>query len=122
MGGGYLAEHIELKQPVAVKLLRPERVADDVVFERFEREVHAMARLQHWNTVEIYDYGHGADGSFYYVMEYLPGFDLQQLARRAHPLPVSRVIHIMRQVCAALQEAHAIGLLHRDIKPGNIIV
>lgn len=122
MGEVYLAEHVELKQPFAVKLLRPERVADSVVFERFEREVHAMARLQHWNTVEIYDYGHGADGSFYYVMEYLPGYDLHQLVRKGHPLPVSRVIHILRQVCAALHEAHLNGLLHRDIKPGNIIV
>ncbi len=122
MGEVYLAEHVELKQPFAVKLLRPERVADSIVFERFEREVHAMARLEHWNTVEIYDYGRSADGSFYYVMEYLPGLDLHQLVRKGHPLPVARVIHILRQVCAALQEAHANGLLHRDIKPGNVIV
>jgi serine/threonine protein kinase len=122
MGEVYLAEHVLLKQPFAIKLLRPDRVADPAVLQRFEREVHAMARLEHWNTVEIYDFGHGADGSFYYVMEYLPGLDLHQLVRSGGPLPAPRAIHVMRQVCAALQEAHQNGLLHRDIKPGNVIV
>jgi eukaryotic-like serine/threonine-protein kinase len=122
MGEVYLAEHVLLKQPFAIKLLRPERVADPDVLHRFEREVHAMARLEHWNTVEIYDFGHGADGSFYYVMEYLPGLDLHQLVKNCGAIPASRTIHIVRQVCAALQEAHANGLLHRDIKPGNVIV
>ena len=122
MGEVFLAEHVLLKQPFAIKLLRPEHVADEAVLQRFEREVHAMARLEHWNTVEIYDFGHGADGSFYYVMEYLPGLDLHQLVRACGPLPPARAIHVLRQVCAALQEAHANGLLHRDIKPGNVIV
>ena len=122
MGEVYLAEHVLLKQPFAIKLLRPERVADPDVLHRFEREVHAMARLEHWNTVEIYDFGHGADGSFYYVMEYLPGMDLHQLVKNCGAIPPARTIHIIRQVCAALQEAHANGLLHRDIKPGNVIV
>ena len=122
MGEVFLAEHVLLKQPFAIKMLRPEHVADPAVLQRFEREVHAMARLEHWNTVEIYDFGRGADGSFYYVMEYLPGLDLHQLVRVGGPLPASRAIHLMRQVCAALQEAHANGLLHRDIKPGNVIV
>ena len=122
MGEVFLAEHVLLKQPFAIKLLRPERVADPDVLQRFEREVHAMARLEHWNTVEIYDFGHGADGTFYYVMEYLPGMDLHQLVKNCGAIPASRTIHIVRQVCAALQEAHANGLLHRDIKPGNVIV
>jgi eukaryotic-like serine/threonine-protein kinase len=122
MGEVYLAEHVLLKQPFAVKMLSPERVADPKVLQRFEREVQAMAQLEHWNTVEIYDYGHGADGSFYYVMEYLPGLTLEQLVVQFGPLPPARAVHFLRQICRALQEAHDIGLMHRDIKPGNIIV
>jgi serine/threonine-protein kinase len=122
MGEVYLAEHVLLKQPFAVKMLSPDRVTDPKVLQRFEREVQAMARLEHWNTVEIYDYGHGADGSFYYVMEYLPGLTLEQLVTQFGPLPPARAVHFLRQVCRALQEAHDMGLMHRDIKPGNIIV
>ena len=78
------------------------------------------ARLSHWNTVEIYDYGRTEDGTFYYVMEYLPGLSLEELLERHGPLPAERVVHLLRQICQALREAHAIGLIHRDIKPGNI--
>jgi serine/threonine-protein kinase len=122
MGDVYLAEHVLLKQPFAVKLLRPERIADERVLKRFEAEVHAMAKLQHWNTVEIYDYGHAPDGSFYYVMEYLPGMTLDQIVARYGPLSSGRTIRMLLQVCNALNEAHSMGLTHRDIKPGNIIV
>jgi len=122
MGEVYLAEHVLLKQPFAVKLLHPEKVADPRTLQRFEREVQAMARLEHWNTVEIYDYGHGPDGSFYYVMEYLPGLTLDELVKKHGVLPASRAIHFLRQICGALQEAHSMGVIHRDIKPGNIIV
>lgn len=122
MGDVYLAEHVLLKQPFAVKLLRPERILDENVQRRFEAEVQAMARLQHWNTVEIYDYGHAADGSFYYVMEYLPGLTLDQLVKDYGPLPPARAIRMLLQVCNALNEAHSMGLTHRDIKPGNILV
>lgn len=122
MGDVYLAEHVLLKQPFAVKLLRPERILDERVLKRFEAEVQAMARLEHWNTVEIYDYGHAADGSFYYVMEYLPGLTLQQIVSYDGPLSGSRAIRMLLQVCNALNEAHSMGLTHRDIKPGNILV
>ena len=122
MGDVYLAEHVLLKQPFAVKLLRPERIADERVLKRFEAEVHAMAKLQHWNTVEIYDYGHAPDGSFYYVMEYLPGMTLDQIVARYGTLSSGRTIRMLLQVCNALNEAHSMGLTHRDIKPGNIII
>jgi serine/threonine protein kinase len=83
--------------------------------------VQAMATLTHGNTVEIYDYGHADDGTFYYVMEYLPGQNLEHLVACHGPLSPARAIHLLRQVCRALREAHDVGLLHRDIKPSNII-
>jgi serine/threonine-protein kinase len=120
MGDVYLAEHRMLKRPCALKLIHPERAGDPRVLARFEREVRATARLSHWNTVEIFDYGRTDDGTFYYVMEYLPGLSLEALIKRHGPLPAERVVHLVRQVCQALREAHAIGLIHRDIKPGNV--
>lgn len=120
MGEVHLAEHRMLKRPCAVKLIRPEQAGDPQVLARFEREVQMTARLSHWNTVEIYDYGRTEDGTFFYVMEYLPGLSLEELLHRHGPLPAGRVIHLLRQTCQALREAHAIGLIHRDIKPANI--
>lgn len=121
MGEVYLAEHLLLRRPCAVKLIRPEQAGDPTTLQRFEREVQTMATLTHPNTVEIYDYGHADDGTFYYVMEYLPGQNLEHLVSCYGPLPPTRAIHLLRQVCGALREAHKIGLLHRDIKPSNII-
>jgi serine/threonine-protein kinase len=122
MGEVYLAEHRMLKRPCAVKLIRPEQAGDPKVLARFEREVQMTARLSHWNTVEIYDYGRTDDGTFYYVMEYLPGLSVEELIDRHGPLPAARVIHLLRQACQALREAHAVGLIHRDVKPGNIFI
>jgi serine/threonine-protein kinase len=121
MGEVYLAEHQLLKRPCAIKLVRPGREADPKVLERFEREVRLTATLSHWNTVEIYDYGRAEDGTYYYVMEYLPGLSLAELVERYGPLPPERVVYLLRQVCQALREAHAAGLIHRDIKPSNIL-
>ncbi len=87
---------------------------------RFEREVRVMAELSHANNVEIYDYGRAEDGTFYYVMEYLRGLSLADLVTRYGPLPAVRAVHLLRQTCQALGEAHARGLIHRDIKPGNL--
>jgi len=120
MGEVYLAEHRMLKRPCAVKLIRPEKAGDPKMLARFEREVQITARLSHWNTVEIYDYGRTDDGTFFYVMEFLPGLNLEQLLQRHGAMPAERVVHLLRQICQALSEAHAVGLIHRDIKPGNI--
>ncbi len=120
MGEVYLAEHRLLKRPCAVKLIRPERAGDPEAIARFESEVQAAAKLTHLNTIEIYDYGHADDGTFYYAMEYLPGLSLQELVERYGKLPPGRVIHLLTQVASALREAHESGLVHRDIKPGNI--
>jgi serine/threonine-protein kinase len=122
MGEVYLAEHRSLNRPYAVKLIRPEAAADPTSRTRFEREIQAMARLTHWNTIEIIDYGHAPDGTFYYVMEYVEGLNLRELVDLHGPLHPGRVVYLLRQVCAALAEAHARGIIHRDIKPGNIML
>jgi eukaryotic-like serine/threonine-protein kinase len=122
MGEVYLAEHQLLKRPCALKLIRPDAGADPIALARFEREVQSAARLSHPNTIAIYDYGHTDEGTFYYVMEYLPGIGLQDLVKKLGPLPAGRVIYLFRQVCAGLAEAHALGLIHRDLKPANIFI
>ena len=120
MGEVYLAEHQLLKRPCAVKLIRPDRAGDAAALARFESEVQSTARLTHPNTVEIYDYGVTEHGVFFYVMEFLPGLSLQEIVDRTGPMPPARVVYLLRQVCSALGEAHRTGLIHRDIKPGNI--
>jgi eukaryotic-like serine/threonine-protein kinase len=120
MGEVYLAEHQLLKRPCAIKLIRPSLSQKPRVLARFELEVRATARLSHWNTVEVFDYGRTEDGTFYYVMEYLPGLSLQEPVDRHGPLPPGRIIYLLRQACDALREAHAAGLIHRDLKPPNI--
>jgi serine/threonine-protein kinase len=120
MGDVYLAEHQMMKRPCALKLIRPDKAADARALARFTQEVQSTAKLSHPNTIEIYDYGRTDDGTFYYVMEYLPGMSLQDLIERYGPMPAERVIFLLRQACGALAEAHASGLIHRDLKPANI--
>jgi len=120
MGEVFLAEHQMMKRPCAIKIIRPEKAGNPKVLARFEREVRATAKLSHWNSIDIYDYGRTDDGTFYYVMEYLPGHNLGELVEGHGALPAARIIHLMRQVCDALAEAHEHGLIHRDIKPANI--
>jgi len=121
MANIYLAQHDLLKRPTAIKLLKP-TVASDEMIARFEREVQLASSLSHPNTVEIFDFGRTRDGLFYYAMEYLDGLTVTQALEKSGPFPVARTVHVLRQVCAALAEAHGKGLVHRDVKPENIMV
>jgi hypothetical protein len=121
MGKVYRARHDLLARDTAVKLLKPDVVTEDAI-RRFEREVQLTARLRHPNTIQIYDFGRTTEGLFYYAMEYLDGYDLSRLIELTGPLPPDRVVHILRQACRSLREAHGAGLIHRDIKPMNLIV
>lgn len=122
MGDVYLAEHQLLKRRCAVKLIKKDRASDRRMLVRFEREVKATARLTHWNTVQVYDYGRTANGTFYYAMELLQGLNLRQLVEKYGRQSPGRVVYILRQLCSSLHEAHSYGLVHRDIKPSNIFL
>jgi len=117
----YLARHSHLKRPTAVKVLKAHLASDEVV-TRFEREVQLCSQLNHPNTIEIYDYGRTRDGRFYYAMEYLHGTSLEDLVRKEGAMPVSRAVYALRQACWSLREAHARGLVHRDVKPQNLML
>src|SRR5262249_2757478 len=125
MGEVWVAYHNGLKRDVAVKILRNDDDDDADATQavtRFEREVRATTELTHPNTVRLYDYGVTDDGLCYYVMELLSGENLESLAARDAPLPSARAIHLLLQAARALAEAHARGIVHRDVKPANIFV
>ena len=117
----YLAEHIGLRRKVALKVLGPELADDDAFRERFIRESQITARLDHPNIVTVYDAGE-ADGVLYISMRYVEGTDLERLLRAETRLDPDRAVSLISQAAAALDAAHAAGLVHRDVKPGNILL
>jgi hypothetical protein len=121
MGTVYKARHAMLRRPTAVKLLDVDKMSEAAI-ARFEREVQHTSALTHPNTVAVFDYGRTPDGIFYYAMEYLEGMDLDDLVERFGSLPEARMVFLLRQACGSLAEAHAAGLVHRDVKPANILL
>ena len=127
MGEVWRAEHSTLARPAAIKLIRPEALGGGQdtpasLATRFEREAQATAMLCSPHTIRVYDFGQARDGTFYYVMELLEGVDLERFVRRFGPMPPARAVHVLRQVCHSLAEAHARGFVHRDIKPANVLL
>ena len=124
----YRARHTMLAREAAIKLIRPEALgggtsdAAQLALRRFAREAEAAANLRSPHTVEVYDFGVTEDQTLYFVMEMLEGLDLESLVRQYGALPAGRVIYLLRQACESLEEAHARGLVHRDVKPANIHV
>jgi serine/threonine-protein kinase len=125
MGEVWKAEHNMLARPAAIKLIRREALGDRsesasrTLVARFAREAQATAALSSPHTVQIYDFGI-TDGSFYCVMELLEGLDLKSLVERFGPVPPARAVHLLRQACDSLADAHESGLIHRDVKPANL--
>jgi len=121
MGVVYRAQHGLLQRPTAVKVLPAASISEESL-GRFERESRATAQLAHPNTIAVYDFGRADDGSFYYAMELVDGVNLHEVVRRTGPMPPARVVHVLHQVLGSLAEAHRRGLVHRDIKPGNVLL
>ncbi len=122
MGTVHAGEHLGVGRKVAIKILRPEAVDQPTAVERFRREARMTARIEHEHVVECLDVGVSDEGLCFYVMEWLRGEDLQTLLRRERTLPWPRARAIVAQVCRALAAAHAGGVVHRDLKPGNIFL
>jgi CHASE1-domain containing sensor protein len=123
MGSVYLARHALLRRPTAVKVIRLASGVPDIEAEaRFEREVQCTAQLTHPNTIAVFDYGRSGEGQFYYAMEYLKGLSLETIVGATGAMPQNRAVHLIKQACGSLAEAHAVNLVHRDIKPDNIMV
>lgn len=121
MGSVYLAEVLRLGRKIALKLLSPDLSADPRFRERFVRESRIAASLEDPNVIPIYESGE-ADGELFIAMRYVPGTDLKSLIEREGALPAGRVVSILTQVARALDAAHAQGLIHRDVKPANVLL
>ena len=122
MGEVYLAEHTVLGRKEALKILMPQVAKDPQFVSRFRREARAVNRLRHPNIISIYDFGQLPDGRFYLSMEYAEGKNLYQILRRVDRFEVPRALHLLGQLAYAVHHAHSRGVVHRDLKPGNLIL
>lgn len=121
MGAVYLAEHMLMHKRLAIKVLHPEMMRMPEVVARFEREAMAAAHIEHPNVAAATDFGKLDDGSFFLVLEYVQGKSLRELLSEG-PVPVDRAVHIALQIAGALNRAHGLGIVHRDMKPENVML
>jgi serine/threonine-protein kinase len=121
MGAVYRVEHVKMGKIMAAKILHGELSQNQDLVRRFKREAETVSRLNHLNTVSVFDFGNDR-GMMYLVMEYIDGRDLAEMIRVDGPLSLMQTARILIQVCSALNEAHAKGIVHRDLKPENILV
>jgi serine/threonine-protein kinase len=118
----YRARHIALDKEVAIKILKPELAADPRIAQRFEQEARAASRVRHPHAINVTDYGIGQGNTPFLVMELVEGLTVRELLSRDGPFNIERVVNILHQACGALEVAHSVGVIHRDIKPDNIII
>src|SRR6476661_10045053 len=119
MGVVYLAEQVRLRRRIALKVITPELAEDEKFRQRFERESQLAASLDHPNVIPVYEAGE-ADGVLFISMKYVEGRDLRAIIRAEGRLAPSRAARFVAEVAAALDAAHARGLVHRDVKPANV--
>lgn len=122
MGSVYRAEHVQISKVMAIKLLHRDVEQDAESVARFHREAEAASRLNHPNTVHVFDFGRTRSGSLYLVMEYVDGEDLSKIIEREGPMPFGRVASLIAQVAGSVADAHLAGIIHRDLKPENVVV
>jgi serine/threonine-protein kinase len=122
MGSIYKAEQTTLGKTVCIKVLHQHLSGDKTLSKRFHREARAASRIKHPNAINIIDFGTAEDGTHYIAMDFIDGRDLAHLVRKEFPFPPERLIHIIDQICSALDDAHAQGIIHRDLKPENIMI
>ena len=122
MGTVYRAEHVQISKVMAIKLLHRELQQNPENVARFHREAESASRLNHPNTVHVFDFGRTKSGSLYLVMEYVDGDDLAKVLDKDGPMPFGRVAYLCAQVAGSVEDAHAAGIVHRDLKPENIVI
>ncbi len=122
MGEVYLAEHVRMKRKVALKLMRPWMLGDPVAVGRFHREAENASQISHPNVAQVYDFGETAERVVYLAMEFVEGEPLSRILDREQRVNLVRATEIVRQIGEALTAAHALGILHRDLKPDNVMV
>ncbi|MBM4319262.1 MAG: serine/threonine protein kinase, partial [Deltaproteobacteria bacterium] len=122
MGVVYRAKQVSLNKKVAVKILRRSLLGDATVTLRFKQEARAASRLNHPNTIQVLDFGELPEIGLYMAMEFVEGRDLGKFIQSDLPIAHRRLVHIIKQTLSALDEAHGVGIIHRDVKPANILV
>lgn len=122
MGTVYRGTHVLMDKKVAIKVLRPSLAADETIVARFSREARAASRISHPHALSVTDFGEAEGGVVFLIMEFLDGRTLKEVIRQEGPLALQRVVEIMKQICAALEAAHAEGVIHRDLKSDNIML